>query len=427
METKKEALPLVLAPLSETEFFDEYWEQAPLHIDRSDAGHFKDLISLEALELLLSTSSLQYPAVQLTQSGHSIDVSDYTDGLNKVLPLRLIEGHANGATIVISQAHDKFPALAEFRRNVHQQFKLRCQTNLYLSPPNQKGFNAHYDSHDVFILQVHGCKTFNFYEGGVELPFQHDSFDADQHPAGALTQSITLNPGDTLYIPRGVMHDAVATNDTASLDSESSNNAVTNPAHSSSLHITLGVYPITQRDLLLEAIEHLTLENPSYRESIPRQWLTPDTVYSSGEHDNSPSIPTVELNKDLVARALSSIQDRAAIDSTPNCMGRLSVLNSSPLSYTDDKSQDSFLENKHFESFHLQQNRLLSVEKDAVQVRLRTHGSVLEFSGASKAIVELLLQNRVTTSADLKSFPQSDLQLVLEKLDTVNLLEMNDS
>jgi ribosomal protein L16 Arg81 hydroxylase len=33
-----------------------------------------------------------------------------------------------------------------------------AQTNIYLSPPNAQGFGTHFDSHDVFVLQVAGSK-----------------------------------------------------------------------------------------------------------------------------------------------------------------------------------------------------------------------------------------------------------------------------
>ncbi len=410
MDSAKNALALVIAPLTEDDFFNEYWEKDPLHIHRDDAGHFESLASIDAIETLLSTQPLSYPSVQLTRSGHTIAVSDYTDDSNRIQSHRLIEEHRNGATIVISQAHENISTLAEFRRDMQRDCHLRCQTNLYLSPPSQQGFNAHYDSHDVFILQLHGSKTFNFYEGGVELPFQHDRFETSQQVAGALTKSITLTPGDTLYIPRGVMHDAVACAD-------------------SSLHITLGVYAITHRDLALEAIQRLTTDDPAFRKSIPRQWLT-NRNQTSGDAANKPSsaaVPSTQLTDAQLLQALVSLHDTAAIDSLPSCMGSLTLIEHRHVPTQHDQSQEPTDLANYPETIHLSERGVLSVEHTDVQLRLRTHGSVLEFSDTARALVEKLLDGPVTTLSLSTHFSDDDIQHVLAVLRSANLLESVDS
>jgi len=156
MNIEDQSLDLVLAPLSYTDFMSDYWEKSPLHISRSSETHFATLLSTNSIESMLSTQALYFPAVQLTQSGQHIEISDYTDDTRRIQPHPLIEKHRDGATIVISQAHEKIPGLATFRRDIQNKLKLKCQTNVYLSPTGKQGFNAHYDSHDVFILQVSG-------------------------------------------------------------------------------------------------------------------------------------------------------------------------------------------------------------------------------------------------------------------------------
>lgn len=410
MDSAKNALALVIAPLSEDDFFNDYWEKDPLHIHREDSGHFACLTSIDDIETLLSTQSLSYPSVQLTRSGHTINVSDYTDDSNRVQPHRLIEEHRNGATIVISQAHEKISTLAEFRREMQRDCYLRCQTNLYLSPPSQQGFNAHYDSHDVFILQLHGSKTFNFYEGGVELPFQHDRFETSQQTAGSLTNSITLTPGDTLYIPRGVMHDAVACAD-------------------SSLHITLGVYAITHRDLVLEAMQRLTTDDPAFRKSIPRQWLA-HPEKTCGDASNTPSsgdVPSTQLNDIQLLQALASLQDTTATDSLPNCRGSLTLMGNQPAPTQHNESRkEAGLANK-LDTFQISVKEVLSIERTDNQLRLRTHGTVLEFRDETRALVEKLLEGPVSVGNLSTQFSDDDIQQVLACFRAANLLELVES
>ncbi len=410
MASVKNALALVIAPLTEDDFFNEYWEKDPLHIHRTDAGHFKNLASIDAIETLLSTQSLSYPSVQLTRSGHTIAVSDYTDDSNIIQAHRLIEEHLNGATIVISQAHENIPSLAEFRRDMQRDCHLRCQTNLYLSPPSQQGFNAHYDSHDVFILQLHGSKTFNFYEGGVELPFQHDRFETSQQSAGALTKSVTLTPGDTLYIPRGVMHDAVACED-------------------ASLHITLGVYAITHRDLVLEAIQRLTTDDPAFRKSIPRQWLI-NNNQKIDDASNKPSkaaVPSTQLTDAHLFQALANLQDTAAIDSRPSCLGSLTLMEHQHASIHHNEAQKPTESVRSLEHFQINLEGVLGVERTNELIRLRTHGSVLEFRDAARALVEKLLDGSEIEGSLSTHVSDDDIQHVYSCLRSANLLVCADS
>jgi ribosomal protein L16 Arg81 hydroxylase len=381
-------IALVLGPVTESEFFENYWEQHPLHVSRSSKEHFASLTSIDTIESVLSVQALFYPSIQLTQLDQAIEVSEYTDAARRILPHRLIERHHEGATIVISQAHEKIPSLADFRRDIQNELNLRCQTNVYLSPKGRQGFNAHFDSHDVFILQVAGTKTFNFYEGGVELPYQQDGFQAGKHTVGVLSQSIALEPGDTLYIPRGVMHDAVATEQT-------------------SLHITLGVYAITLRDVLIQMTQQLTDKDPEYRKSVPRNLqvlLHNDDLPLTDELQQC--LKPVLTSAGLIS-ALSSIEDTAAINSAPNCEGMLSA---SPTRGTLNKT------------IQIDPSQLISVERSGEVIRLRTHAQVLEFINPLRAAIEQLLSAKKLEMSNFEGLDDDQKQTLYTRLQCANLL-----
>jgi len=403
MDIEDQNLELVLGPLSHTEFLTDYWEKSPLHISRESEAHFASLLNVKALETMLSSQALHFPAVQLTQSGHHIDISDYTDDARRILPHPLIEKHKDGATIVISQAHEKIPSLANFRRAIQNKLNLKCQTNVYLSPTGKQGFNAHYDSHDVFILQVSGTKTFNFYDGGIDLPYSHDGFHAENHAVGELSMSIAMKPGDTLYIPRGVIHDAIATDQT-------------------SLHITLGVYPITLRDLLLEMTQQLTAEKPLYRRSVPNDLLTNHDLSTTDQAFKD--ISSIAFSQDNIRNAISAIQDSHAIDSSPNCDGMLSI----PSAKNETSSGKSSLANQaeinryDTDVVEFKQNNLLGVEKSDNALRLRTHGQVLEFTPSFYAAIELLMTQNKQNVCDLPELDNTEKNALIDKLINANLL-----
>ena len=68
--------------------------------------------------------------------------------------------------------HKYIPSLRNFANNLANEYGHFFQTNLYLTPPNAQGFKTHYDSHDVFILQIHGKKKWRFYNTPIKLPLK---------------------------------------------------------------------------------------------------------------------------------------------------------------------------------------------------------------------------------------------------------------
>lgn len=322
------AINTLLHPLTVDSFFDTYWEQSPVHIERNDDNYFADLLSIELIDTLISSSELYFPDVQLIRQPDGIPTADYTDSDKRILPLRLVEHYAAGATLTVARADTKIATLGSYCRNLQAEWQMPSHANLYLSPPAHQGFNPHYDSHDVFILQISGKKRFNFYANNVELPFNEDVFDADSFQPGEKTEELTVTAGDTLYIPRGITHDAIALE------------------QSPSLHITIGVYPVTVRDLLLDLIQQAAEQDTRFRRSIPLTESVQSTTNQSAAAATTTApttlttVPTASLlqelidntvNAEQIEKTLSIYQHQVAIQSGQDSHGLLTRQYSSPV------------------------------------------------------------------------------------------------
>lgn len=150
------------------------------------------------------------------------------------------------------------PSLAAFCRALEHEFSSRFQTNIYLTPGRAQGFKPHYDSHDVFVLQVSGSKHWRIFDTPVAMPLRGQQFNPAEHPPGEVSLEFDLHPGDMCYIPRGIMHDAVSSDE-----------------HEPSLHITTGVLGRTWTDLLLEALSAACLRDPAFRRTLPVGFALP--------------------------------------------------------------------------------------------------------------------------------------------------------
>lgn len=393
--------PEFLLPISMEEFFSTYWEKQPLHISRSSRGA-SAMIDLPRVESVLSANPVYYPGVQVTHRGHDIDVGSYVDEQNRVLPMRLFEHYSQGATIVLSQAQKLFPELNDLCRDVVRVMKTECQTNVYLSPPGNQGFNAHYDTHDVFILQHSGAKTFNFYPSSVELPFPGEQFDAARLTSSKVDESIKLHAGDTLYIPRGVVHDAVA------------------DEHLASIHVTLGVYPAFLKDYLDELLNSVLQSNERFRHSA--------LAFTQLPISEAPN-PLTEILQELLDEMKSALTDPAAtgairsqlldelsLASMPDCRGL-----SHGLSVTAFDEEGCAC----FRAVSVNQHMLIDWEQTHRGVKLRCHGQIIEFAEPIASFVILLLEQGRLGVDDMCSLDLHQRTAVISRLCQENMITLD--
>ncbi|MBX7191150.1 MAG: cupin domain-containing protein [Sandaracinaceae bacterium] len=245
----------LIAPVTKEQFLAEYWEKKPLLIRREDRGYYGDLLSVKKLEHAITAQALHRDMCFIANASRQIDASEYTypDGI--VDASRLFQQFAEGGTIVFNQLHTVLPELAEFCRSLEREISCRFQTNIYLTPNKAQGFPAHYDSHDVFVLQFHGVKHWLIYNTPIELPFKGQPFRRDETTKGEVTMEFDLRPGDMLYLPRGIMHDAQT-------------------REGETAHITLGALTTSWTELLLEVVAKVALTDVDFRRALPPGFAT---------------------------------------------------------------------------------------------------------------------------------------------------------
>jgi len=250
MATNTYAFSKLIAPIDPTVFFEEYWEKKPLVVRRNKPDYYWDLLTLREFDRVLTTQMLTHPQCFVTNASRPVAPEEYTFDTGVIDVARLYQQFADGGTIVFNQLQQFIPPLAELCRSLEREISLHFQCNIYCTPSKAQGFPTHYDSHDVFVLQIHGTKHWVLYNQPIVLPFKGQPFRRDETPKGEPTAQFDLAPGDLLYLPRGIMHDA------------QSNEGET-------LHITLGVLATTWTDLLLEAVARVALGDPEFRQALP--------------------------------------------------------------------------------------------------------------------------------------------------------------
>src|SRR5262249_29249666 len=156
----------------------EYWEKRPFTLFRNDDSYFRKVLSLADMDEILSSHDLTYPSVQMVKNSAPIPPPRYASTrehkgvpMGEVVdPMKLFAEYRQGATIIMDEVHQTWPPLARLCASIERFFSHPTQTNVYLTPPGAQGFSAHYDTHDVFILQTAGSKHWRLYPSPMKLP-----------------------------------------------------------------------------------------------------------------------------------------------------------------------------------------------------------------------------------------------------------------
>ncbi|MEV1025729.1 cupin domain-containing protein [Streptomyces sp. NPDC050264] len=252
-----------LTGLRREDFARDVWARAPL-LTRG-ASDFSDLFSAAAVDELISRRGLRAPFLRVAKDGATLPESSFTSpgGVGATVADQLDDtalwrSFADGATLVLQALQRTWEPIADFSTRLGTELGHPVQANAYVTPPQNRGFDAHYDVHDVFVLQVAGAKRWTIHEPVHPDPLRDQPWtghraavaEAARGPARIDT---VLEPGDVLYLPRGWLHAAQA------------QGAV-------SIHLTLGIHNWTRHALaeqLAQSALALLRDDPRMRGSLP--------------------------------------------------------------------------------------------------------------------------------------------------------------
>lgn len=249
VESSELGLAWAIHPICGDVFFADHYEAAPLIISRQDINYYSHLLSVDVVDHLLP--SLDRSNFRMVNDGEVVPA----DGLV------LDDGHADvekilnefhrGATLILEGLQRRYPPLALFCRNLEKLFAFDVQANVYFTPKRSQGFKAHFDTHDVFVLQLEGAKHWRIYDSPIRLPLKTQQVTVTERSSepGPILNDFILSPGDCAYIPRGFLHDATASGE-------------------ASLHITIGLKAYTWSQALIDMILQYSHQDVELRSSV---------------------------------------------------------------------------------------------------------------------------------------------------------------
>jgi len=375
-----------LIAVDRDQFASQYWGQQPLLSPAGDlpTGRFSELLDADAIDELVSERGLRTPFLRVAKNGATLTDRAFTApggvgaGIaDQVSDDKLVRLFADGSTLVLQALHRVWPPILEFCQRLAAELGHPIQANAYVTPPQNQGFSAHYDVHDVFVLQIEGEKRWLIHPPVLESPLRDQPWADRKAQVEKRAQEpplidAVLRPGDCLYLPRGYLHAATALGGVTT-------------------HLTLGIHVWT-RYALAEQVMHQALQtlaaNPAVRGSLA---LGMDVADSSD----------LRQDVELVTAALADAIRHAEVDQISGALLRNARSNQRAAPIGPLKQLRDADEITADTQIVLRRHLIASVDNSGADIVLRSRAGVLRVAESDVAPIKTLLTTGVARADDL--------------------------
>ncbi len=276
------ALDLLLSPLGEEEFFRDHWERRHLYVKRDDPEHFALLFSASDLPQVIAAAvhamrhqpPHEVPCIEIIARAQEPRAVATTPTVTRVYAAL-----ESGATVRLNQLHRYWPPMRSYVLQLQNELGFIPGLSVYCSPPDGRGLGPHFDAHDNIVMQIAGSKRWRVGPGPElpletvpQLPFEtRDEMllhrvSPPQAPSHGDLEDLILAPGDSLYIPRGTIHDVQAIG-------------------TFTVHLSFGIQAITWVDYIGALAAAAALRDPRLRRGIPvrHHRIAPESMQAAAE------------------------------------------------------------------------------------------------------------------------------------------------
>ncbi|MEU1123424.1 cupin domain-containing protein [Streptomyces sp. NPDC005899] len=333
---------------------------------------FSDLFSAGAVDELIARRGLRTPFLRVAKNGSALPELSFTSpaGVGATISDQLDDtalwrAFADGATLVLQALQRTWAPVSDLATALSAELGHPVQANAYVTPPQNRGFDDHYDVHDVFVLQIQGTKRWTVHEPVHLDPLRdqpwtdHRSAVAEAAASEAHIDTL-LEPGDVLYLPRGWLHAARAQGEV-------------------SIHLTLGVHTWTRYALAEQLVQSALAslkDDPRMRAGLPLGADVP-----AGE---------VDIVRERLVAAVAEADPAPMLHRARRGQGRPAPMGPlAQLAALDGLCQDS----------PVRLREALEARLDGV--RLTTRVGRLDFTDADLPSVVRLLDGEVRTAGDV--------------------------
>ena len=375
-QNKRDILESIIAPFEIRDFTDRYWGKKPLLIEGRDQEHYEGLIQEADIFDFLDNGNISPNSIRIIKNGNEVPKSEYSsaevkkDGSQIVrIDNRLvIDQFQKGSTIVLESIDASIPSVKTVCRKLEVFFHAKIHGNIYLSPPDSSGFTTHYDTHDVFILQIMGVKQWKVFESAHGLPLKEHPCDLEKDLPGKMLFDTTIQKGDLIYLPRGAMH-------------------LPQTKNQSSMHLTIGVQGIYWYDILIESLLKEAKTNLHLQEQLPIGFLDDPDILGS---DRIPE------------RIRHFFPPHQYKDALTTCISRMLTQRKSQF-HGLAKSFNDGLRIRPEDRFRINEDMIIFIDYDDLGTKIMSDAFTLRIPKRFEAVIRFLMKASTFTAGELKA------------------------
>jgi hypothetical protein len=289
MTSENRDLAWLIHPIPLNDFLDGIWGRSFHHFERRAPSFYQELCTADELEAYLDIARVPASSVRLISVADELPLTQFrfADGELDVVSIR--NAFDRGYSIVLNALDRYISKIGSFSHTIEADLHFECQANAYLTPPGSQAFPAHFDDHDVIVAQIHGTKRWSVY-GSLIVDSARFALREEIDPATLPEPScIELQPGDALYIPRGMVHSAQA-------------------QENSSVHLTFGIHAPTIKGLLIETLNALSLRDGRLNERLPAR-IFEDRAARAQVLEMVSAVVTLLGEQESIGDGIGSLQD----------------------------------------------------------------------------------------------------------------------
>lgn len=240
-------LQRILAPMNVDSFLDDTLGRRFVKIPGDAPGYRTALLGEDPEGLVLSAFRDVAPHIGF----HAAQPKGPPPKIEPVVDSRAFRAkieafHALGYTVRVPIPRRLAPRLDELLRSLEFIFHQPATAEVFWSRGDAKA-PAHHDDYDLIVIQIKGRKQWFISTEPASLP---NPWKSGPNPVPTMErhQEIGIAPGDLLYLPRGTDHrvDAIEP----------------------SLHLSIGFIPLTLREAIVAALDHLSDLDRTFRQSV---------------------------------------------------------------------------------------------------------------------------------------------------------------
>jgi len=199
----------LIDPISIEQFDRDYFSKRPLHLKARLApetgletiGGWREILRGQALRI----------------EGHRAFVDiDPTADREQSLATELDVLLKQGGPVIVNKIDKIHPVALSIASTIATGLSGRTGANAYISPNRKDAQDLHADDHEVVVLQLHGTKRWTIGSSIARGMVASNLFNIDHKTLKRRAlehdqfRAIDLDPGDLLYLPRGMFHQATS-------------------------------------------------------------------------------------------------------------------------------------------------------------------------------------------------------------------------